>query len=108
MHGRAAVSYVRHQEGGCMSEEGPKYNPKSTHVPAHVERPALRFELAYQLGYLEGTVRAFLGGYGTREGMERAMIEIQAWENERREAWENERKEVARLAGKIDATVEAK
>jgi hypothetical protein len=62
--------------------------------------------LAYQLGWLEGHVKAFLKGYGSREDLERAYSDVLEWEKsaEARRAvataeWG------AKLAGKIDSSI---
>lgn len=80
-------------------------------------KPALRLEMAWQLGFLQGAVRAFLGGYGSKEDLVKNMALVDEWQQEADKVWWekfNATKErsllaekSAHLIGKIDASNQA-
>jgi hypothetical protein len=69
--------------------------------------PALRLEPSWQLGFLQGAVRAFLKGYSTKERMESSYNLVEKWQKEQREkedaSFEETKRGIEVLTGKVEA-----
>jgi hypothetical protein len=59
--------------------------PESENCISPNFKPELRLTPSYQLGFLQGSVRAFLRGYSTRELLESSFHLVLAWQKEQDE-----------------------